>query len=273
MNSVKPRITHSSVAGLRRRVPRFINYCSSLKSFKTMSPGLASQFQSSASVTSPRRRRGRGGPAQSRAPRVTWAPAPPGPSPSPTDAAAPAVAAPARSRPRSAARSAVKAARIARGRRMALRGLAHSGPNSRGPSEEVVAAAEERRAPAVVPVGAVREDDEEDDGRGRGLLRWDGFSAWLHCVCVVGFDLELGQAVEVRPGRSVVPAPSPGPSTGVAPAERVARRAGRPGLRPLRIRAWPAAPPPLCLGSDPSAVPVGGSWAAARGEKFSQGPS
>lgn len=30
------------------------------------------------------------------------------------------------------------------------------------------------------------------------LLPWDRFSAWLHCVCVVGFDLELGQAVEVR---------------------------------------------------------------------------
>uniref|UniRef100_A0AAR2L8W6 UDENN domain-containing protein n=1 Tax=Pygocentrus nattereri TaxID=42514 RepID=A0AAR2L8W6_PYGNA len=28
------------------------------------------------------------------------------------------------------------------------------------------------------------------------LLPWDRFSAWLHCICVVGFDLELGQAVE-----------------------------------------------------------------------------
>lgn len=161
---------------------------------------------------------------------------------------------------------------------MALRGLAHSGPSSRGPSEEAVAAAEERRAPVVVAAGAVREDDEEDDGRGRGLLRWDGFSAWLHCVCVVGFDLELGQAVEVRPGRSVVLAPSPGPRSGAAPAECVAHRAGWPGPRPLRIRAWPAAPPPsapppIRLGSGPSAVHVGGSWAAARGEKFSQGPS
>ncbi|XP_044307234.1 protein DENND6A isoform X2 [Varanus komodoensis] len=32
--------------------------------------------------------------------------------------------------------------------------------------------------------------------RGLPLLPWDRFSAWLHCVCVVGFDLELGQAVE-----------------------------------------------------------------------------
>uniref|UniRef100_A0A6Q2YI58 UDENN domain-containing protein n=1 Tax=Esox lucius TaxID=8010 RepID=A0A6Q2YI58_ESOLU len=30
------------------------------------------------------------------------------------------------------------------------------------------------------------------------LLPWDRFSAWLHCICVVGFDLELGQAVEVH---------------------------------------------------------------------------
>lgn len=29
------------------------------------------------------------------------------------------------------------------------------------------------------------------------MLPWDRFSAWLHCICVVGFDLELGQAVEV----------------------------------------------------------------------------
>uniref|UniRef100_A0A452S3Q6 DENN domain containing 6A n=1 Tax=Ursus americanus TaxID=9643 RepID=A0A452S3Q6_URSAM len=81
---------------------------------------------------------------------------------------------------------------------MALRGLAASGPSSRGPLDEAVAAAEERGAPAVVvAAGGTPEDDEEDEGRGRGLLRWDGFSAWLHCVCVVGFDLELGQAVEV----------------------------------------------------------------------------
>ncbi|NXC18114.1 DEN6A protein, partial [Corythaeola cristata] len=40
----------------------------------------------------------------------------------------------------------------------------------------------------------------EPDGPDRclSLLPWDRFSAWLHCVCVVGFDLELGQAVEVR---------------------------------------------------------------------------
>lgn len=30
------------------------------------------------------------------------------------------------------------------------------------------------------------------------LLPWDRFSSWLHCICVVGFDLELGQAVEVQ---------------------------------------------------------------------------
>ncbi|XP_059800177.1 DENN/MADD domain containing 6Aa [Hypanus sabinus] len=29
------------------------------------------------------------------------------------------------------------------------------------------------------------------------FLPWDRFSAWVHCICVVGFDLELGQAVEV----------------------------------------------------------------------------
>ncbi|XP_076125128.1 protein DENND6A isoform X1 [Alosa pseudoharengus] len=45
---------------------------------------------------------------------------------------------------------------------------------------------------------------EEMPGDGPGeeesdqlYLPWDRFSAWLHCICVVGFDLELGQAVEV----------------------------------------------------------------------------
>ena len=30
------------------------------------------------------------------------------------------------------------------------------------------------------------------------ILPWDRFSSWLHCACVVTFDLELGQAMEVR---------------------------------------------------------------------------
>lgn len=105
---------------------------------------------------------------------------------------------------------------------MALRGPAGLGPGSRGPLDEAVAAAEGREAPALVAAGATLEDDEEDDGRGRGLLRWDGFSAWLHCVCVVGFDLELGQAVEVRPGRTLSARFAPARAR-LAPAEPVAR--------------------------------------------------
>ena len=46
----------------------------------------------------------------------------------------------------------------------------------------------------TLPVGQGGEDESEPL-----LLPWDRFSAWLHCICVVGFDLELGQAVEVRP--------------------------------------------------------------------------
>ena len=30
------------------------------------------------------------------------------------------------------------------------------------------------------------------------VLPWDKFSNWLHCACVVTFDLELGQAMEVN---------------------------------------------------------------------------
>lgn len=46
----------------------------------------------------------------------------------------------------------------------------------------------------TLPPGPGGEEDAEE----ALLLPWDRFSAWLHCICVVGFDLELGQAVEVR---------------------------------------------------------------------------
>lgn len=126
---------------------------------------------------------------------------------------------------------------------MALRGLAGSGTSPRGLLDGAVAAAEEREAPALVVAGA-GPDDDEDEARGRGLLRWDGFSAWLHCVCVVGFDLELGQAVEVRPGRG-----RPGSARG--------SRSG--GLDPGPAHPGVAASPPVGRAAvGPSAVPVGG---------------
>lgn len=34
------------------------------------------------------------------------------------------------------------------------------------------------------------EKDEE------GNEKWENFSNWIHCICVVTFDLELGQAIE-----------------------------------------------------------------------------
>ncbi|XP_039590011.1 protein DENND6A isoform X2 [Passer montanus] len=56
------------------------------------------------------------------------------------------------------------------------------------------------RGPESGPAGAeVAAEDAEPESPDQclSLLPWDRFSAWLHCVCVVGFDLELGQAVEV----------------------------------------------------------------------------
>lgn len=124
---------------------------------------------------------------------------------------------------------------------MALRGLESSGPSSRGPLEEAGAAAEEREAPGEAAAAAAAPlDDEEDDGR--GLLRWDGFSAWLHCVCVVGFDLELGQAVEVRPGRRVVPPPCPGLHLGGF-CSLCGRGASPPAWTPTAAHLGVAGPP------------------------------
>ena len=33
----------------------------------------------------------------------------------------------------------------------------------------------------------------EDNSR----KKWDCLKKWIHCICVVAFDLELGQAIEV----------------------------------------------------------------------------
>lgn len=59
---------------------------------------------------------------------------------------------------------------------------------------------------------------------------WARFSAWLECVCVVTFDLELGQALEVSEewGRGGV----------------VARGA----LCAWGAVGWPVRPPKLCAG-------------------------
>ena len=57
------------------------------------------------------------------------------------------------------------------------------GSSSISPAEEI-----------TLPGGPGGGDEPEEPV----FLPWDRFSAWVHCICVVGFDLELGQAVEVR---------------------------------------------------------------------------
>ncbi|KAH9508011.1 Protein dennd6a [Bulinus truncatus] len=44
-------------------------------------------------------------------------------------------------------------------------------------------------------------NDEEHVNKSQTMLPWDKFSNWIHCACVVTFDLELGQAMElIYPG-------------------------------------------------------------------------
>ena len=38
---------------------------------------------------------------------------------------------------------------------------------------------------------------KQEPFRSKAILPWDRLSNWLHCVCVITFDLELGQALEV----------------------------------------------------------------------------
>jgi hypothetical protein len=42
-----------------------------------------------------------------------------------------------------------------------------------------------------------RDDEDEHKMKSSSLLPWDRFSSWIHCICIVTFDLELGQALEV----------------------------------------------------------------------------
>lgn len=43
----------------------------------------------------------------------------------------------------------------------------------------------------------VNEKHLDEDQQSTTVLPWDRFSNWIHCCCVVTFDLELGQAMEV----------------------------------------------------------------------------
>ena len=36
-----------------------------------------------------------------------------------------------------------------------------------------------------------------DTNKTSTILPWDRFQNWFHCICIVTFDLELGQAMEV----------------------------------------------------------------------------
>ncbi|XP_078517693.1 protein DENND6A isoform X1 [Lissotriton helveticus] len=55
----------------------------------------------------------------------------------------------------------------------------------------------ERSPEGQAPALARRLSELLSSGGDSLCLPWDRFSAWLHCLCVVGFDLELGQTVEV----------------------------------------------------------------------------
>uniref|UniRef100_A0A3Q3W730 UDENN domain-containing protein n=1 Tax=Mola mola TaxID=94237 RepID=A0A3Q3W730_MOLML len=50
--------------------------------------------------------------------------------------------------------------------------------------------------------GSPRREEAADGGDSR--CAWARFSSWLECVCVVTFDLELGQAIEVRTSKSSI---------------------------------------------------------------------
>ena len=69
-------------------------------------------------------------------------------------------------------------------------------------------------AESVDPTESLKPQQPTEGGGGAGQApsggSWENFSHWLCAVCVVTFDLELGQALEVRtrpkePGGNVMP--------------------------------------------------------------------
>lgn len=81
------------------------------------------------------------------------------------------------------------------------RAMALQGPEELGEQVEEPEDLDDQDASSISPAEEITlptgpgGDDEPEEAL---LLPWDRFSSWLHCICVVGFDLELGQAVEVR---------------------------------------------------------------------------
>lgn len=114
------------------------------------------------------------------------------------------------------------AAAAAAGRRGAGTAMSLREPSPGSGGTAVVVEAGEDAAAALLA---------EPDGAERclSLLPWDRFSAWLHCVCVVGFDLELGQAVEVREAAGAA-RPRRGLAGAVCRRGRAALRRGPAGI-------------------------------------------
>lgn len=46
-------------------------------------------------------------------------------------------------------------------------------------------------------VAASSSSEGEQNGGPNSKTKFESFSNWIHCICVVTFDLELGQAIEV----------------------------------------------------------------------------
>uniref|UniRef100_A0A182X6J3 UDENN domain-containing protein n=1 Tax=Anopheles quadriannulatus TaxID=34691 RepID=A0A182X6J3_ANOQN len=65
----------------------------------------------------------------------------------------------------------------------------------RGQEEQEQRKRKEADPSAVIDRQGEEQEAEADDGGTVGT--WDRFSEWLHCICVVTFDLELGQAMEL----------------------------------------------------------------------------
>lgn len=47
------------------------------------------------------------------------------------------------------------------------------------------------------PTTTSHNDDDDDDVNNQNQATMPRFAEWLHCICLVTFDLELGQAMEV----------------------------------------------------------------------------
>jgi len=64
-------------------------------------------------------------------------------------------------------------------------------------SNEISRISKKGKTMSVPSCSTSKESDSANIKEEETYAKWERFSNWVHCICIVTFDLELGQAIEV----------------------------------------------------------------------------